>query len=127
MLSSQTDSIFGHVISARTSRDLWISLESMFTSHSQAKELQIWFLLTNLSKGDQPIFEYFGKVKLLVNILAVTGAPLSEKEYVSYILNGLDPSFESFITSITTRPEPIFSLELFHLVLIHEGRLNHSS
>lgn len=81
----------------------------MFTFHFQAKELQIQFQLTNLSKEEESISEYFGKIKLIANTFAVTCAPLSEKEYVSYLLNGLGLSFESFITSITTWPKRISS------------------
>lgn len=127
LLSSITKLIVAHVISAGTSRELWTSLESMYSSRSQAKEFQIRFQLTNLSCGDQSIVDYFSKVKMLADTLAATGTPLSDKEYVTYFLNGLGPNYEPFITSITTRIEPIHSQELYHLLLIHENRLTHNS
>lgn len=58
---------------------------------------------------------------MLTNTLAATRAILSEKEYVTYLLNGLGPSYESFVTSVTTQFDPISSTELFHLLLIHEN------
>ncbi|KAF5479349.1 hypothetical protein F2P56_000181 [Juglans regia] len=63
---------------------------------------------------------------MLANTLASTGNPLPNKEFVTYLLNGLSPSFESFITSITTRAKPITFHELYHLLLIHENRLSHT-
>lgn len=86
---------------------------------------QVRFQFTNLSKGGQPISKYFSKVRLLADTLAATlGNPFPDKEFVTYLLNGLGPSYESFVTSITTRVEPITSQELYHLLLIHESRMS---
>lgn len=125
LFSSITDSIISHVISTGTSRELWVALESMFNSHSQAKGFQIRFQLTNLSRGELSITDYFSKVKMIFDTLVATGAPLSEKEYVIYLLNGLGPNYETFITFVTTRSKPISSNELYHLLLIHESQLTH--
>ncbi|XP_035544580.1 uncharacterized protein LOC118347977 [Juglans regia] len=64
---------------------------------------------------------------MLADTLAATGSPLSNKELVTYLLNGLGPSYEPFVTSITTRSDPITPHELYHLLLIHETRLSHNS
>lgn len=50
LLSSLTEAILAQVISFRTSRDLWVTLETMFTSQTQAKIFQIRHQLTNLKK-----------------------------------------------------------------------------
>ncbi|KAF5481179.1 hypothetical protein F2P56_001852, partial [Juglans regia] len=121
LFSSLSESLLGHVLSAKTTRDLWVSLASMFASHSQAKEFQICFQLTNLSKGGQAMTDYFGKVRSLVDSLAATGNTLPDKEVVTYLLNGLGSSYEAFITSVTTRAEAISSHELYQLLLIHES------
>lgn len=92
----------------------------MFTSHSQAKEFQVRFQLTNLSHGDQFITEYFGKVCSLANTHSATRNPLPNKEFVNYLLIGLGPAYESFI-SLTTRSEPFTSQELYQHLLIHES------
>ncbi|KAF5466512.1 hypothetical protein F2P56_016430 [Juglans regia] len=125
LFSSLSDSILGHVLSSIMARDLWVRLASMFASHSQAKEFQIRFQLTNLSRGDQPMSEYFGKVRMLADSLAATGNPLPEKEIVTYLLNGLGQAYEPFITSVTTRADPLSSEELYQLLFIHEARTAH--
>lgn len=99
----------------------------MFASHSHAKEFQIKFQLTNLSRGDKPIIEYFSHVRHLVDALTTTSNPLSDKDLVTYLLNGLGPLYESFVTSITTQAEPVSSQELYHLLLIHESRITHTN
>lgn len=127
LFSSLIESIIGHIIKARISRDLWVSLETMFSSHSQAKKFQVHFQLTNLTLENQTIFEYFTKVKSLADMLTATRTPLSDKELMTYLLNGLGSAYESFVTSITTRSDHISSHELYHILLIHESWLNHHS
>lgn len=127
LFSSLSDSILGHVLSSKTAHQLWTSLSSMFSSQSHAKEFEVRFQLTNLSHRDQSISEYFGKVHLLADSLAATGSPLSDKDLVTYLLNGLGPSYEIFVTSITTRPTPVSFHELYQLLLIHESCLTHST
>lgn len=104
-----------------------MSIESIFSPHSQAKEFQIRFQLTNLSKGDQTIADYFGKVRYLVDSLATTGNILSDKKIVTYLLNELGSSFEFFITLVTTRPKPLSFHENFQLVLTNESRMAHQN
>lgn len=85
----------------------------MFASHSQAKEFQIRFQLTNLSKGDQSISDYFRKVRFHVDSLAVAGNILLDKDVVTYLLNSLGSTFESFTTYVITQVESLNSHELF--------------
>ncbi|KAF5443204.1 hypothetical protein F2P56_035783, partial [Juglans regia] len=80
LFSSLSNSVIGHVLSSTTSRQLWLNLTSMFTSHSQAKEFQVKFQLTNLSRGDQSITDYYGKVRSLADTLSSIGNPLPDKE-----------------------------------------------
>ncbi|KAA8525572.1 hypothetical protein F0562_007427 [Nyssa sinensis] len=127
LFSSLSNSILGHVLSCSTAQALWHSVVSMFSYQSQAKKFQIRFQLTNITRGDQSITDYFGKVGLLVDSLATIGNLISEKELNSYILNGLGPTYESFLTSITTRSDPLTSHDLYQLLLIHESRLNHTT
>ncbi|KAF5453958.1 hypothetical protein F2P56_023662 [Juglans regia] len=125
LFSLISDSVLGHVLSSNTSRALWSSLSSLLATHSQAKQFQVRFQLANLTRGDQNITDYFGKVRALANILAASGKPLPDPEFVTYLLSGLGSAYDVFVTSITTRAEPISSNELYQFLLIHESRLAH--
>ncbi|KAF5445641.1 hypothetical protein F2P56_034680 [Juglans regia] len=127
LFSSLSNLVIGHVLSSTTFKELWLNLFSMFTSHSQAKEFQVKFQLTNLSRGDQSITDYYGKVLSLADTLSSIGNPLPDKEFISYVLNGLGPAYEPLVTSITTQFEPISSHELYQILLIHESRMQHTS
>lgn len=52
---------------------------------------------------------------------------MPDKELVTYLLTGLGPIYETFVTLITTRLEPPSSHELFQLLLVHESRLVHTT
>ncbi|KAF5471554.1 hypothetical protein F2P56_008335 [Juglans regia] len=122
LLSSLTESILAQAVSSRTSRELWLSLETMFTSQSQAKIFQIRHQLTNLKKGSLSVTDYYQKVRLLSDTMTAAGEPHRDSEVVSYILNGLTSDFDSFVISVSTRATPISSAELFNLLLTFESR-----
>ncbi|KAF5457933.1 hypothetical protein F2P56_022004 [Juglans regia] len=99
----------------------------MFTSQSQAKVFQIRHQLTNLKKGSLSIIDYYRKVRLLSDTMIVAGEPLRDSEVVSYLLNGLNSEFDTFVISVTTRATPISSAELFNLLLTLESRISLTS
>lgn len=64
---------------------------------------------------------------MLSDTIFTTSTPLSDKEFVTYLLNELGPTYETFITSVTTHTYPISSHELYHLLLIQESRMAYTS
>ncbi|KAF5477236.1 hypothetical protein F2P56_003898 [Juglans regia] len=127
LLSSLTKTILARAIASRTCRELWINLETMFTSQSQAKVFQIRHQLTNLKKGSLSITDHYRKVRLLSDTITAAGEPLRHSEVVSYLLNGLNSEFDTFFISVTTRATPISSAELFNLLLTLESRISLTS
>lgn len=73
------------------------------------------------------ITDHFGKVRSLPDVLAATGNPLPNKEFITYILASLGLAYESFITLLIIRSDPLTSHELYQLLLIHENRISHFS
>jgi hypothetical protein len=49
---------------------------------------------------------------------------LDDEEFGSYVLVGLDLDYNSVVSSITTRTEPISFAELYSQLLAHENRLD---
>lgn len=66
------------------------------------------------------IEDYFQEAKNLANVLATIGQPLSDSEISSYILVGLPSEYESLVTTITTKIEPISIDILFGFLLQNE-------
>ena len=57
---------------------------------------------------------------LFYDTLAAIGQPLQDSEVVSYILGGLDSTYDSLVTSITTQVDPISLEDLFSHLLSHK-------
>ena len=117
--------MIGQVIGLTTFHAVWLALESLFASKTQARLGQLLFQLATLKKGGDSIIDYFRKTKLLADTMAVVGQPLSALEFNSYLLAGLGTEFDSLVTSVTTQFDPPTSEELFSHLLTHEARLNH--
>lgn len=58
--------------------------------------------LQNRSQGPKSCSEYLQTAKLLANQLARSGIPIPDEELISFLFNGLNPPFTSFITRFTT-------------------------
>uniref|UniRef100_A0A2N9FV57 Uncharacterized protein n=1 Tax=Fagus sylvatica TaxID=28930 RepID=A0A2N9FV57_FAGSY len=89
LISSLSENILAHVVKCSTSREVWVTLERMFTSQSRARTMQIHYQLATLKKGDASIADYFHKFTGLADTLAAIDHPLKEFELVSFLLAGL--------------------------------------
>ena len=79
--------------------------------------------LATASKGAASVSDYFTKMKSLADEMASAGRKLEDEELVSYILTGLDSEFDSVVTAVSTRVEPITVNELYAQLVAHEQRL----
>jgi hypothetical protein len=105
--SALTESILSHVVRCTTSRDAWLTLERLFSSQSQARTMHVYYQLATLKKGNASIADYFQQFTSLTDTLAAVNQPLNDYETVSFLLAGLGTDYDSFVTSITTRVEPL--------------------
>jgi len=85
--------------------------------------MQIHYQLVTLKKGNSSVADYFHKFTTLVDTLAAVDQPLNPFEASSFLLGGLGSDFDSFVTSVTTRVDPLSVEELYVHLLAHEQRL----
>jgi hypothetical protein len=111
------------VISCKTTHELWTTLDQIFTSESQARTLNLRLQLTTAKKGNLSIFDYFCKIKQIIANLAVASHSISDSEFTASLLGGLGPEYDPFVTSVTTRVEPLSMNNLFGHLLAHEARI----
>jgi hypothetical protein len=120
LISSLSENILAYVVKCTTSRDVWLTLERMFTAHSRARTMTIRYQLSTLKKGDSFIADYFHKFTGLVDTLAAINQPLTEEEQISFLLAGLGSEYESFITTVHLRTELLSVETLYGHLLSHE-------
>lgn len=93
-------------------QEVWSTLQDLFAAQSTTHVMQTQFQLATLKKGAQSITIYFYKAKRLANALSAAGKVLSNSKFSVYLLVGLGIDYESLVTSLTTRPNPLSPHEI---------------
>ena len=123
LISSLTKNILAYVVKCTTSREVWLTLERMFTAHSRARIMNIHYQLSTLKKGDSSITDYFHKFTGLMDTLAAIDQTLKQEEQSSFLLAGLGSEYESFVTTVQMWIDLISIEALYGHLLSHELRL----
>ncbi|XP_066380470.1 uncharacterized protein [Miscanthus floridulus] len=122
LFSSLSKEIFAQVSSATTAAELWAAIHAQHASQSHARIISTRMALATASKGTSSIADYYTKMKGLADDMASAGKKLEDEDLVTYILKGLGEEFESIITAIANRVEPITVPELYAQLIAHEQR-----
>jgi hypothetical protein len=85
--------------------------------------MQVHYQLATLKKGSSSIADYYHTFQTLCDAFVVIGQPLNGFEKVSFLLAGLGSDFDPFVTSVTTKAEPLFVDKIYGHLLSHEMRL----
>jgi hypothetical protein len=125
LISTLSEPLVVHTVGCATSHQLWTTLVSMFASQARSRVLQIHYQLATSKKGSASITEYFQSFKALCDNLAAAGQHLNDFERTPYFLAGLRSDYDLFITSITTRLDPLSLDEIYGHLLAHEMRIEH--
>jgi hypothetical protein len=123
LISSLSETILAYVVKCSTSRDVWVTLERMFTAHSRARSMNIHYQLATLKKGNSSFADYFHKFTHLTDTLAAVEQPLPHHEALSFLLAGLGSDYNSLITFVKTQVQPMTLEDLYGHMLSHELRL----
>lgn len=87
--------------------------------------IQTQFQLATVKKGFESITEYFHKAQALSASLSAAEHPLPSSQSIVYLLASLGMDLELVVTSITTRPKPLTTYQIFIYLLNHEALLAH--
>lgn len=123
LFSSLSKEVMSQVAASRNAAQAWSAIEDMFSSQTRARAINVRLALTTTQKGTSSIAEYFGKMKSLGDEFAASGKPLDNDDMVAYIVNGLDEDYNSVVSALVTRVEPITVSDLYAQLLNFESRL----
>uniref|UniRef100_A0A2N9F894 Reverse transcriptase Ty1/copia-type domain-containing protein n=1 Tax=Fagus sylvatica TaxID=28930 RepID=A0A2N9F894_FAGSY len=98
LISSLSETVLAHVVNCRTSRDVWLCLEKMFTSQSRARQMQLHHQISTLKKGDSSIADYFHTFTTLADTLAAIEHPLSDYQLTHSRPYNLDDLYGLFLS-----------------------------
>ncbi|KAH6760097.1 hypothetical protein C2S51_017046 [Perilla frutescens var. frutescens] len=123
LLSSMTNGILVGVTGLTTTKEIWDTLESNFTSQSRAKLMQLKYQLQTLKKGSMTMHEYLNKVKTYCDMLGAAGEKVTDENQILHILAGPGSEYNHVMVSITSRVEPCSLREARAMLLHFEDRL----
>lgn len=104
-----TDKVLSTVYGLNTSRQVWSALANRFASQLKSRISHLKRQLQILNQGSQTCVEYLQTAKSWADQLAAVGKAIDDDDLISYVIGGLNPSFNSVVTivSFTTRDEPL--------------------
>lgn len=82
LLGSLTEQILGQVILLVTACDVWVTLDTMYSSHSRAGIMQTRMNMATFRKGNLSILGYNNRMKMSADNLAVAGSPMGDDEAI---------------------------------------------
>jgi hypothetical protein len=65
--------------------------------------------------------DYYRKITRLANELATANAPMKDYEVITYLLAGLPTEYDSFVTPMTTKNEPLTLDDAFVYLMAYEA------
>ncbi|KAF5464757.1 hypothetical protein F2P56_014809 [Juglans regia] len=97
--ASLSESVLSTLYGLHTSHEVWRALELKFASDSRSRITQLKCQLQTLHQGSKSCTDFINLAKSFAAQLAATGRPIDDDDLVSYIIGGLNPPFNPFITS----------------------------
>ncbi|XP_073353999.1 uncharacterized protein [Aegilops tauschii subsp. strangulata] len=117
--------VAGLVVFAKTSHEAWTILERSFVAQSQARVSALRRQLGECEKLDSTATKFYNKVKGLADTLASIGQPLTDSEFNSFIVNGLDEEYDALVEIINERGNstPMMAHEVYSRLLLTKQRV----
>ncbi|XP_031266817.1 uncharacterized protein LOC116125231 [Pistacia vera] len=99
IVSSLSPAVVSTIYGLETSRLAWQALGTRFAAPSTSRISLIKRKLQSLQQGSMSCQSFFDEVKSLADELAAVGKPIDDSDLILSILNGLNSSFHSFVTT----------------------------
>lgn len=124
LFSAISPSILPQITASRTSFEAWAMLEVIFNTRSKSRIIHLQNQLHNLRKDFLSVDEYFANLTRISEELREAGVVVDDGELSLIALNGLDESYDPFVTAQTSHVDDInFSL-LLSFPRSYEARLS---
>ena len=99
-MSSISVEILSLVVNSNSSHELWTNIEEQFGYETGAKKVHLKMLLNNLKKGSMTITEYFSKLKVVSDELALAGSPVTNLDFITHVISRLGQPYYPVVVYI---------------------------
>ena len=123
ILSSLSDSLLPTVVNCAHSYQIWNEINDLHFSQTHARSTQLRSELKTIVKGSLTTSEYLRKIKSIVNTLISIGDPVSYRDHLDLIFDGLPEEFSPLMALVFNRGIPCSINEVESMIVSHEARL----
>lgn len=85
--------------SITTAQQVWAHLAKRFTPTSRTRISTLKRQLQTINQGSKSYADYILTAKSLADQLAEIGKGVDDKDLISYVIGGLNPSYHTFVTT----------------------------
>lgn len=111
------------VVGCKSSAQIWDKIHEHFQVHTQARSCQLRCELRATILEGSSVTQYLLNIQGLMNSLNAIGEPISSREHLDIILEGLPQDYESTISIICGRFGPVSISEVETILIGHESCL----
>jgi hypothetical protein len=104
----------------KTSQLAWSSLATRFAAQSKSRISHLKRQLQRLQQGNKTCTEYLSQAKTWSDELSAVGKPVEDDDLISYVINGINPIYNSFVTAFTLRDRETTFHDFQSELLSHE-------
>ncbi|MCO5568795.1 hypothetical protein L7F22_022495 [Adiantum nelumboides] len=115
--------MIGHIQDATSPNQAWDRLVSIDTTNTKARKIQLKNELNTVKKENLSINDYTLKIKGIIESLASIGVQVEDDDKVEVCMHGLMPAYKQFKTSIQTRKNIPYFVDLVPMLVVEEKNL----
>uniref|UniRef100_A0A6N2KCL1 Retrotransposon Copia-like N-terminal domain-containing protein n=1 Tax=Salix viminalis TaxID=40686 RepID=A0A6N2KCL1_SALVM len=120
IISSLSPGVVSTIYGLETSRLAWQALGARFAAPSTSRISLLKRKLQSLQQGSMQCQQFLDAVKSLADELSAVGKPIDDSDLILSVLNGLNSSFHSFVTTyMLLAKEKSMSFSDFHAELLN--------
>ena len=120
IISSLSPAVVSTIYGLETSQLVWQALGARFAAPSTSRISLIKRKLQSLQQGSMQCQQFLDTVKSLADELSAVGKPVDDSDLILSVLNGLNSSFHSFVTTyMLLAKEKSMSFSDFHAELLN--------
>ncbi|XP_017984373.1 PREDICTED: putative disease resistance RPP13-like protein 1 [Theobroma cacao] len=115
-----SEHIIPMISSAKTFKDVWDHLSTALASASTSRTMGLTDQLANITKGTMTVSEYIGKIRSIVDELALARSVVPNTNLILHVLNGVGSEYKEIAATVQARNTPISLKELHDKLIEYE-------
>ena len=119
-----SDEFLPHIMDAKNAKELWKTLEKLYTEQSQAQRIHLRRQLQQIRlRPDETISKYVNRLKGIAHRLSSAGYVPGDDEQVCALLNGLPEAYKTLVTVLESQTKDLTMSSVTTQLLLQESKI----